>query len=149
MIDNFISKLECIDINKNINFYILLDELENIKLFKNKRKIVFLPNDSPIHFEENLLNSFNSDILVDFTVSEHSGLSFRIFEAIGYSKKLITTNTTIKEYDFYNSNNIFIIENENIDINELKKFLLLPICELPKNIIEKYYFTAWISKITS
>jgi hypothetical protein len=43
-------------------------------------------------------------------------LIFRVFEALGYKKKLITNNQDITSYDFYNENNIFVITNENYQI---------------------------------
>ncbi len=34
---------------------------------------------------------------------------------LGAKRKMVTTNTNIKKYDFYNENNIFILENNNLD----------------------------------
>jgi hypothetical protein len=42
----------------------------------------------------------------------------RTFEALGAGKKIITTNKEIKKYSFYNSNNIFVIDRENIELEK-------------------------------
>lgn len=41
------------------------------------------------------------------------GLTTRAFESLGTKTKLITTNPAIRQYDFYNSNNILIIDRNN------------------------------------
>ena len=66
-------------------------------------------------------------------------------EALGYKKKLITTNETVKFYDFYHPNNIFIYNGENHD--ELTEFLKLPYFPIDENIRKKYSFANWIRYI--
>lgn len=80
--------------------------------------------------------------LVDFINGKHCGLSFRTFEAMGYDKKLITTNAEIIKYDFYNPNNIFVLNNDNLA--KLNEFLEKPYEPLPVEIKQKYSFTNWI-----
>ena len=73
-------------------------------------------------------------------------MSFRPFEAIGLKKKLITNNIEIKNYDFYDPQNIFVIEDiENISIS--KDFFESEYKELPKEIVEKYFIKNWIETI--
>lgn len=93
-------------------------------------------------FQENLDNSLNSHILVDFKTPEQEGLSFRSFEALGYRKKLITTNSNISYYDFYHPNNIFIWDGKNLD--GLKEFLELPYVDIDEEIRQKYSFKNWL-----
>lgn len=85
-----------------------------------------------------------SEYIVDILVEEHEGLSFRVFEALGYKKKLITNNKTIRDYDFYHPSNIFILDENG---RELSNFLNLPYVEIEKNIIDKYDFDNWILRI--
>lgn len=96
-------------------------------------------------FEENMINAKMSNIILDFQNSFHNGISFRTFEAIGYEKKLITNNPLVKNYDFYNPNNIFVFTNENI--HELGDFLAKDCVKLSNKIIEEYSFTNWIQKV--
>ncbi len=88
-----------------------------------------------------------SNIIVDIhKYGVQDGLTFRVFEAMGFKKKLITTNKDIKTYDFYNSNNIFVIEDVN-EINIPDTFFQTPYEELPTAIFEKYTVKAWIDTI--
>ena len=63
-----------------------------------------------------------------------------------YNKKLITNNIYIKEYDFYNPHNIFILQERNI--SELKEFLELPTIEINQKIKNKYRFSGggWLKE---
>ncbi|WP_312330262.1 hypothetical protein [Sphingobacterium sp.] len=85
-----------------------------------------------------------SEYLVDLLVDTHEGLSFRVFESLGYKKKLLTNNKTIRQYDFYHPNNVFILGDEQ---RRLEEFFILPYVEIRKDIIEKYDFDNWILRI--
>ena len=78
---------------------------------------------------------------MDFKLG-HNGLSFRFFEALKYEKKIITDNFSVKEYDFYNPNNIFILHKDNLE--NLETFLHSDYQKLPPELVEKYSFSSWI-----
>lgn len=99
--------------------------------------------DTVIPYQETLKKALSSEFLLDVHINEHDGLSFRIFEAMDYEKKIITTNTAIKQYDFYNESNIFVWGDDNID--RLEEFLSKPYLSVAKEIKEKYAFSNWIS----
>lgn len=88
-----------------------------------------------------------SRIIIDihkFGIQE--GLTFRVFESLYLNKKLITTNTDIKNYDFYNPNNIKIISPvESITLPD--DFFTTPYEKIPDDIYEKYLFSNWIKEI--
>ncbi|MGS0747758.1 lipopolysaccharide core biosynthesis protein rfaS [Halpernia sp. GG3] len=95
-------------------------------------------------------SSFNfyadSFAILDLEQPNQEGLSFRPFEAIGLEKKIITTNKNIKNYDFYDSQNVFIIDNIN-DINLPESFLKTPYKKLTAEIKEKYFIKNWIQNM--
>jgi len=93
-------------------------------------------------FRDNLLGVMHSRILLDFKNPDHKGMSFRPFEALGYRKKLITTNAEVKKYDFYHPSNIFIWDGETLD--GLDEFIASPYQEIDPAIHEKYSFGNWI-----
>ena len=95
-----------------------------------------------VPFTENLARARQSSVLVDFVISTHSGLSLRTFEALGYRKKLITTNAEIKKYDFYHPDNIFVWDGKTFD--GLQDFIAAPYRELPPEIYQKYSFGNWV-----
>lgn len=86
-----------------------------------------------------------SRAVLDIQHPKQSGLTMRTIEMIGMNKKLVTTNAEIKEYDFYNPNNILIIDRNNINISD--EFLLTKYVLLKTDIYNKYSITAWIEDI--
>lgn len=101
-----------------------------------------------IPFAESYQYYQDSKVILDIAHPHQRGLSFRPFEAMGMSKKLITTNKNIVNYDFYNPNNIFIID----DINNITipiSFFKTDYQEINPKIKEKYHLKNWIKKIIS
>lgn len=107
---------------------------ENIKVVKD-----YISLEEVMNFME------YSSILLDIQKENQEGLSFRVFEALGYEKKLITTNKDIVNYDFYNPNNILITDGENPCIP--KNFLDSSYSPVPENIIKKYRRESWIQQV--
>ncbi len=83
--------------------------------------------------------------VVDLVREGQSGLSFRPFEAMALEKKLITNNKNIKNYDFYNPNNILIL-NEDFQFIE-KSFFETNYEPIPGPIFEKYTLNHWVETI--
>lgn len=63
-----------------------------------------------------------SKIIVDIHHPNQTGLTMRTIEMLGLNKKLITTNKDIINYDFYDENNIIIIDRNGneLALNKLK-----------------------------
>ncbi len=101
------------------------------------------PRSEIITYKENLNSVINASILLDIQNDIHKGLSFRIFEGIGYEKKVITTNPDIIRYDFYHPNNFLVWNGQSTQ--ELASFIKLPYHVLEDNIKRKYSFTNWIA----
>lgn len=89
----------------------------------------------------------DSEIILDILREKQTGLSFRIFDALALDKKIITTNETITQYDFYNPNNILVIDKNNINIPD--SFLNLEYETIPENIYRKYTLNNWIETVIS
>ena len=93
-----------------------------------------------------LMNHLNeSEIFLDLIRHGHNGLSFRVFEAMAHQKKLITTNVSIKNYDFYNPNNILVIDEANPLIEPV--FFEKPYEPVPENIYNKYTIEKWVKTV--
>ena len=84
----------------------------------------------------------DSKIVLDIQHPKQSGLTMRTIEMIGMNKKIITTNQNIKKYDFYNPDNIAIIDRNNIVIP--KDFFSKAYCPIHESIYEKYSLQSWI-----
>ena len=85
----------------------------------------------------------SSKILVDVQREKQHGLSFRVFEALGYQKKLITNNPDIVNYDFYDKNNIWVVSEANYEIP--KEFFETEYIPVPDYILNKYKLSNWLS----
>jgi hypothetical protein len=86
--------------------------------------------------------------ILDIEHPNQKGLTMRTFECLGLKRKLITTNINIKNYDFYSSNNIYILDRKNIKpIPET--FFKKPYRPLKKGLYEKYSLRAWLGDILS
>ena len=96
--------------------------------------------------QEDLADFYNqTNVILDLVRDQQSGLSFRIFEAMAYQKKIITSNASVKEYDFYNPNNILIINEETLPIEA--SFFTTPYEPIPNEIYEKYTLNHWVNTI--
>lgn len=98
---------------------------------------------APTDLQEDLEHS---KIFLDLIRKNHNGLSFRVFEALAMQRKIITTNKSIQEYDFYNPNNILILD-ENSEINISNEFLITPYEPLDNLIYYKYTIENWVNKV--
>ena len=86
-----------------------------------------------------------SKALIDIHREGQNGLSFRVFESLGWHKKLITTNQNIVNYDFYNPNNILVINSEKIEIP--LSFFETNYEEVSNKILHKYSINGWIDLV--
>lgn len=135
-----ISKITSVLKEKNINYKIIVFDKKN----KNRDpNIEYTTKHIPLSEVNNYIH--NAQVLLDINRKGQKGLTFRVFESIGLEKKLITTNTDIKNYDFYNPNNILIIDERKPDIpldffnNEYEK--------IPEEILKKYTLEEWINQV--
>ncbi|WP_144281801.1 glycosyltransferase family protein [Chryseobacterium echinoideorum] len=89
----------------------------------------------------------NSKVILDLQRENQSGLSFRIFEAMALEKKIIADNENIKNYDFYNPNNILILNKDFSNID--KSFFETDYEKLPDEIYYKYTLDHWVNTVFS
>lgn len=86
-----------------------------------------------------------TEIIVDIQHPRQTGLTMRTVEVLGSARKLITTNAHIKEYDFYDDNNILVVDRKNPVITD--DFLNAPYMEIPAHVYEKYSINSWLKTI--
>ncbi len=87
----------------------------------------------------------NSTYLLDLQRPKQKGLSFRIFEGLALEKKIITTNKDIVNYDFYNPNNIAVVDSDEIQIPET--FFSTPYQKIDDEIVNKYHISQWVNTV--
>lgn len=108
-------------------------EYKGVKLSDLKLKKVPLEKTMEI-FEK-------SKCIFDAPQKGQTGLTIRTIECLGAKRKIITTNKDIKNYDFYNENNIYIYDG---DININAEFFKKDFEEIPKELYEKYSLRNWL-----
>lgn len=89
----------------------------------------------------------DSEFLLDLQRPKQKGLSFRIFEGLALEKKIITTNKDIVNYDFYDPNNIIVVDVNHIEIP--KTFFTTPYKKVAEAIVQKYHISTWVNTVFS
>lgn len=97
-------------------------------------------------YEQVVENIKSSRCVVDIVTPAQKGLTLRPLEALFMRKKLITNFVDIKDYDFYNPDNIFIL---GVDSQEqLDKFIYSPYNHEVDRYIDKYDFGSWLGRFS-
>lgn len=130
-----------------LNFY--------LKLYVNKNNEKDLPRDyeknivikRKISYQENLDIVKDSKAILDINHLKQLGLSLRNFEAIGNETKIITFNETIKEYDFYDKQNIYYLKGIKEICSIPKDFFLHEYKKIPEEIKKQYTVEGFIDEI--
>lgn len=143
---NFLSKI----VQKMQGFHLLYQVVIVGK--KAWKKNLFLKNNPSITYTRKRIphaeipNYYqNGKVLLDIIRENQTGLSFRIFEAMALKKKLITNNETIKDYDFYNPENILIIKEDLSNFD--KCFFESDYQDLNPKIYHKYTIENWVKTV--
>ncbi|MDX8567012.1 hypothetical protein OZ668_03395 [Elizabethkingia sp. HX XZB] len=94
----------------------------------------------------NMIESYqNCTAILELMREGQNGLSFRVFEAIALEKKIITDNENIKNYDFYNPDNILVLDKDMANINS--DFFQKPYNALAKEYYNKYTLNQWTERV--
>lgn len=99
----------------------------------------------PLSEEENLRILKRSVSVFDIPHNKQSGLTMRTIETLGAKRKLITSNINIKQYDFYNENNIFVMDGHNW--SDIEQFIKREYEPIDTSIYQKYSLHSWIKTI--
>ena len=90
-----------------------------------------------------------SKCILELQMEGQSGCTLRTLESMFLNRKLITNNKDIVNYDFYNPNNIFVIENADDfkdRFNDILKFMRSPYQKLPDMVKNNYKFCKWLER---
>ncbi len=124
----------------NINYrFMTRQSVEKLK----SPYIEYMKESIPYNEMLKLLNHYA--VILDIAKPNQAGLSFRIFESLGMNKKIITNNRAVMEYDFYNPNNILVIDFENINIP--KSFFETPFQPIDESIKQKYHLRSFVKTV--
>ena len=85
----------------------------------------------------------NSKCILDISHPLQQGLTMRSIETLGAKRKLITTNKNICHYDFYNEDNILIID-DSVTTKQIESFLQKKYKTLTAELYNKYSVNYWV-----
>lgn len=130
-------------------FYIYSDRLTFIKDFFQWYSLKKYIHFKGLPYPEYIKTLAESVATLDIPELEQTNITTRPIEAIATKTKIITTNKYIYRYDFYNENNIYIIQNkvDKQEIEKIKKWIDLPYCEIDYKIKYNYTIEAFCNEL--
>lgn len=137
LLEKIAMKLKEKNLKYSLNLIVEKNDINSVKINISKEKILL---------QEVLENYSKSRAILELVRERNIGTNtFRTIECLGLKRKLITNNKKILNEDFYNENNILVIDENNIEIP--LSFISSPYEEISKEILEKYYIDNWINKL--
>lgn len=140
-------------VGKEKGRYSVLKELEKkLASFGYSTKFIITANsprenshkyDFPISYKDNLQRDQESRCIVEINQENQVGLTLRSLEALFFEKKLITDNTSIMEEEFYDENNILLLEEVSKD--SVHEFINKPF-QAKNSAVQFYDFNSWIER---
>lgn len=100
--------------------------------YVNIKKVHF----NPISLGETIGVLDYSKAILDINYTSQKSLSTRAYEAMAARRKYITTNSEVRNYDFYNPQNIAIIDLKDPKLP--KGFINSPFAPIPEDFLKKY-----------
>lgn len=88
----------------------------------------------------------DSRAILDIEHPKQCGLTMRTFETLGSGKKLVTTNSRVKDYDFFSSQNVCVIDRNDPKIPS--GFLETPFSPLAEAVRRRYSIAGWLDDLT-
>lgn len=120
----------------DVDLHVVKDRTSSVLDFKYKPKISYHEVIRMIRYH---------DILLDYNQVGQSGLTLRIMEGLFFQKKIITNNISVKQYDFYNPANIFILNMDPIE--NIIEFINTDFEKVPDEILSRYEFQNWLNRL--
>jgi hypothetical protein len=88
---------------------------------------------------------FKSKVVIDVHHPHQTGLTMRTIECLGAQRKLITTNKNVGFYEFYNPQNILIVDRNSPVVDQ--EFLVSPYSPVEPALTNQYRLDNWLKKI--
>jgi len=131
------------------NFDVNIWWSDSIRGISKLQEINFKYINNFISLSESLNRTRNSKIVIDICKGHHIGLSFRFFECLAAETKVITNNRDVVNYDFYNPENIMVVDFEQdiLEENVFEEFIQTPYKTISSEILDKYSIGNWMKYI--
>lgn len=114
------------------------------KSFKNARVEQFSFKKKSLKTISEIQSS--TSVILDVNHPKQRGLTMRTIEIMALGKKMITTNQSIVNYDFYNPENIYVMDREHVKLPSKSFFKTMP-KPIDTNIKNRYSIEQWIKEV--
>lgn len=135
-------------VGKNKNREGVLRKIENILTKKGYNVDFRIFEEKPIEFipyDENVRLTMGTRCIVDLVATKYNaGMTLRPLEALFFKKKLLTNDKSVKKSDFYHPDNIFVIDDNYLDLDGIEEFMKKPFHEISESIVERYDVNNWL-----
>lgn len=125
--------------SKGLSTYFHIVAEKRYQLHKDKRYKPFMS------YDEVLDNIGKCKAILHLVNGGQIGITMRVMESLVHKVKLITDCKELKNYDFYDPNNIFILGEDNL--NDLVEFIESPYQEVSSSLFNQMYFEDMIEYI--
>lgn len=134
----FIKEIECkyLEKNNNFKFKIIFKSRPSTLLEKIYARVFKVDKYNLLSYKENLNLVASSKVILDIVKDNQTGITLRTLEALVYKKKLITNNKNIVNYEFYDPQNILLLEDASQPINE--DFIYSKVKAISPNILSSF-----------
>ena len=105
----------------------------------DRKDVIF----QPISIKDSYGLYARSKVVVDYTHPDQTGFTMRTIETLGSKCKLITNNQMVKTADFFDPQNIYVYDEDQVCIPE--DFLNSPYKQIDPGIYQSYSLDSWIS----
>ncbi|MCH3922275.1 hypothetical protein [Limosilactobacillus sp.] len=121
------------------------DILKKIKNAGLKYKVDILSDNSKRHIAYNIVKKriMAAKAILEVNQKGQTGYTLRALESLFLEKKLITTNKSIVNENFYSSKNIFVVDSD--DWGKLPSIITSPYDKTVNHFKNKYDINAWFS----
>lgn len=102
-------------------------------------------NFTSISLLDSVVKMEESKCVLDINYTNQKSLSMRVYEAMAARRKYITTNPEIMQYDFYNENNILVVDIKNPVIP--RAFIDSPFVDVDARIMHKYSVEGFVDDL--
>ena len=123
----------------------------NIHIFSSTKDPAYLDRyheiltNTPINYAEYIKEILQNGILLDINQKGQRAITMRVLESVVYSKKLITTNSEVKSFPFYNRNNILLIDADTMpSAKTIQDFVSMPFIPYTDEQLYEISFEHWI-----
>lgn len=117
-----------------------------VKADAESRKYPFEFHDSYVPYMEYLDMVSESRGILDIAQENQDGFSMRVMEAIFLNKKLVSTNTALRDADFYDPANILVLDSDEVTKAQISEFFSSDFHPYPEEVRRYYSIGEWVRR---